>query len=43
MVIVLFIVKTERKRSPRSDLVAEDMKENIQAIVAYIAANFRIE
>ena len=42
-VIVYFIVKSERKRSPETDFGAENMKENIRAIFAYIAANFRIE
>ena len=40
-VIVIFIVKSESKRSPGTDFAAEDMKENIRAIFVYIAANFR--
>ena len=40
--VVFFIVKSESKRSPRSDFAVEDMKENIQAIFVYLAANFRI-
>ena len=39
---VFFIVKSESKRSPGSDLAVEDMKKNIQATFVYIAANFRI-
>ena len=31
-VVVFFIVKSESKRSPRTDFVAEDMKENIRVI-----------
>ena len=41
-VVVYFIVKSESNRSPGTDFVEEDMKENIRAIYAYIAANFRI-
>ena len=40
--VVFFIVKSESKRSPGTDFAAEDMKETIQAIFAYTAANFRI-
>ena len=42
-VVVFFIVKSESKRSPGTDFAAENMKEHIQAIFAYIAANFRVE
>ena len=41
-VVVFFIVKSERKRSPGTDFAAEDVKENIRATFAYITANFRI-
>ena len=41
-VVVFFIVKSESKRSPGSDFAAEDMKENIQAMFIYLAADFRI-
>ena len=37
-----FIVKSESKISLGTDFAAEDMKENLRAIFAYIAANFRI-
>ena len=42
MVVVFFIVKSESKRLPSTctHFVAEDMKENIQAIFVYIAAKF---
>ena len=35
-VVVLFIVKSESKRSPVTEFTAEDMKENIQMIFVYI-------
>ena len=41
-VVVCLIVKSESKTSPGTDFAAEDMKENIRAIILYIAANFRI-
>ena len=39
-VVVFFIVKSEGKRSPGTDFKTEDMKENIQAIFAYISCKF---
>ena len=39
-VVVFFIVKLESKRSPRTDFVVDEMKENIQMIFVYIAAKF---
>ena len=39
-VVVYFIVKSESKSSPGTDFAAEDMKENIPVIFAYIATNF---
>ena len=41
--VAYFIVKSERKRLPETDFAEEDMKENIRAIFAYAATNFRIE
>ena len=41
--MVIFIVKSESKRSPGTDFAADDMKEIICAIFVYIAANFQIE
>ena len=41
-VVVIFTIKSERKRSPGTDFASEDMKKNIRAIFAYLAANFRI-
>ena len=42
-VVVFFIVKSESKRSRGTDFAAEDIKENILAILGfYIAANFLI-
>ena len=42
MVVVFFIVKSESKRSPGTDFVAEDMKGNIRKVFVYTAVNFRI-
>ena len=38
--VVFFIVKSESKRSPGTNFVMEDMKENIRAILVYIAVNY---
>ena len=40
--LYVFIVKSESKRSPRTDFAVEDMKENIRVILIYIGANYRI-
>ena len=40
VVVVFFIVKSERKGSPGTNFGAEDMKENIFLIFVYIAAHF---
>ena len=42
VVVVVFIVKSESKRSPGTNVSAEDMKENIRAIFVY-SCEFRIE
>ena len=42
-VVVFFIVKSESSTSSGTEFAPEDMKENIRAILIYIAANFRIE
>ena len=39
MIVVFFIVTSESKRLPGTDFNAEDMKENIRVIFAYIASN----
>ena len=39
-IVVFFKVKSESKRSPRTDFAAEDMKENVQAIFFYIVRNY---
>ena len=36
------MVKSESKRSPRTDFAPGDMQENIRAIFIYIASNFLI-
>ena len=42
VIFVIYIVKSERKRSPGTDFAVEDMKENIRAIFVYIAPNLII-
>ena len=42
MVVGFFIVKSESERQLGTDLATEERKENMRAIFAYIAANFRI-
>ena len=39
-VVVFFIVKSESKRLLGTDFAAEDMKENIQAIICLHSCNF---
>ena len=42
MVVVFFIVKSENKRSPRTDFAVDDTKENFRTMFVFIAENYRI-
>ena len=39
-VVVFFMVKTESKRSPGTDFATEDRKENIRAVLVYVATKY---
>ena len=42
-VVAFFTIMSESKKSRGTDILAEDMREFVLAIFAYIAANFIIE